>query len=84
MSIGLIKAPLTFQRFLDRMLKVLDFVRVYLPDYVIFSKHEVEHMEHLRIVIERSVEAYINLKVKKCSFMQRINQTLVNTLICKA
>lgn len=35
---GLMKAPATFQRMMDEVLKGLSFPRVYINDMVIFSK----------------------------------------------
>ena len=44
---------------------------VYLDDILVFSKNLNEHLEHLRLVIERLVEVGLKLKPSKCKFAQR-------------
>lgn len=38
MPFGLMNAPSTFQRMMDRLLGIFPFVKVYLDDLVIFSR----------------------------------------------
>ena len=49
---GLTNAPAAFQREMNRVVKGLDFVLVYLDDILVFSKSELEHEQHLRVVLE--------------------------------
>ena len=44
------------------------FVSVYLDDVLVFSKTLEDHLDHLRIVIQRLVEAGLKLKLAKCHF----------------
>jgi len=55
MPLGLTKAPITFMRLINEVLKpYLDnFVVVYLDDTLIFNKSKEEHLNHLRQVLER-------------------------------
>lgn len=46
-------------------MKALDFVCFYLDDIVLFSKTIEEHMDHLRIVIERIAAHGLRLKIPK-------------------
>ena len=55
MSFGLTNAPATFSRLMNYIfMEYLDkFIVVYLDDILVFSKNEEEHVEHLRLVLER-------------------------------
>lgn len=46
------------------------FVIPYLDGIIIFSKDEIEHHEHLRIVMKRLYDAGITLNRKKCNFIR--------------
>ena len=74
MPFGLTNAPGVFQRLMQRVLSGLNptdssqFVSVYLDDVLVFSKTLEDHLNHLRIVIQRLVEAGLKLKPAKCHF----------------
>jgi len=70
MPMGLMNAPSTFQRAMDKLLGDLPFVRVYLDDIIVFSKSMEEHMEHLEIVLDRITEYNLKIKISKCHFFQ--------------
>ena len=76
MPFGLKNAPGVFQRLMQKVVSSLnpgsgpDFVSVYLDDILVFSKNLNEHLEHLRLVIERLVEVGLKLKPSKCKFAQ--------------
>lgn len=70
MPFGLMNAPATFQRLMDRILEELPFVRVYMDDVIIFSKTLEEHLDHVRLVLERIAKHKLKIKVSKCSFAQ--------------
>lgn len=58
---GLRNAGQTFQRFIDNVLRGLDFVFVYLDDLLISSSNLPEHRCHLRTVFERLSAAGITI-----------------------
>ena len=69
MPFGLTKAPYTFIRLINHVLRA--FIRifvVYFDDILVYSKNLVEHIDHLHYVLEtlRKEKLYANLK--KCSF----------------
>ena len=47
---GLAQAPAYFQLLMNKVLKGLKFAMTYLDDIIIFSKDELQHLEHLEIV----------------------------------
>ena len=88
MLFGLRNAAQTFQRFMDQVLRGLDFCYVYIDDVLIASHTPQEHKEHLRLVLQR-FELYgilINppkcvLGVQELQFLgHRVNQLGVSPL----
>ena len=77
MPFGLTNAPSVFQRLMQKVLAGLnpedgpDFVVVYIDDILVFSRTLEEHLEHLRMVIERLEEAQLKLKPVKCQLSAR-------------
>lgn len=77
MPFGLTNAPGVFQRLMERVLARLnpvdgpDFVVVYIDDVLVFSRTLEEHLEHLRLVIQRIQEAGLKLKPTKCHFIRK-------------
>nr|VZI31122.1 unnamed protein product [Spirometra erinaceieuropaei] len=53
MSFGLRNATQTFQRFIDQVLRGLDFVYAYIDDLLVASSDSTEHEAHLRQLVER-------------------------------
>ena len=53
MPFGLCNAAQTFQRFMDKVFRGLDFCYVYIDDLLIASKSLEDHLVHLRLVFER-------------------------------
>ena len=47
---GLAQAPAYFQLLMNKVLKGLKFAMTYLDDIMIFSKNELQHLEHLETV----------------------------------
>ena len=47
---GLAQAPAYFQLFMNKVLEGLSYAITYLDDIIIFSKNEMEHLEHLEEV----------------------------------
>ena len=70
---GLTNAPATFMSFMNEVLRpYLDqfvVVVVYLDDILIYSKNQDEHMEHLRLVLEKLREHHLFAKQSKCAFL---------------
>jgi transposase InsO family protein len=70
MPFGLTNAPASFQRFINEVLgDILDiFVIAYLDDILIFSKTKEQHIEHVNAVLQKLLDAKIQLRLKKCEF----------------
>lgn len=68
MSFGLRTAAQTFQRFMDEILKGLDFCFPFIDDVLVASANDTQHQVHLRAVVERFNEHGILLNVSKCVF----------------
>lgn len=68
MTFGLRNAGQTFQRFVDEMTRGLDFCYCYLDDFLIFSKDEQTHVEHLRQIFARLQEFGMVINGAKCVF----------------
>jgi hypothetical protein len=71
MPFGLCNAPTTFQRMMnDDILRdfLNKFVIVYLDDVCIYIRTLEEHMEHLRLVLQRFKEEGLKLRLKKYFF----------------
>ena len=68
MSFGLRNAAQTFQRFMDEVLRGLEFCYVYIDDVLIASVDENEHVAHLETVFERFRNYGILLNTTKCVF----------------
>jgi hypothetical protein len=68
MPFGLCNAPATFQRMMNDIFRYFfqKFVTVYLDDVYIFSRTLEEHLEHLRLVLQRFKEEGLKLRLKKC------------------
>ena len=76
MPFGLMNAPATFQRMMQKLLTGLnpangpDFVSLYVDDVLIFSETLEEHIHHIHLVLDKLKEAGLKLKPTKCSFVQ--------------
>lgn len=68
MTFGLRNAAQTFQRFIDEVLRGLDFAYAYIDDILVASSSEDEHEEHLRIIFERLQQYGIVVNISKCVF----------------
>ena len=47
-----------------------DFAEVYIDDVLIFSETLEEHLQHIRLVLERLKKAGLKLKLSKCHFLR--------------
>jgi hypothetical protein len=70
MPFGLCNAPATFQRMMNDILRdfLHKFVTVYLDDVCIYNRTMEEHLDHLRLVLQRFKEEGLKLRLKKCFF----------------
>jgi hypothetical protein len=68
MSFGLRNAAQTFQRFMDEVLRGLDFCFAYLDDILVFSRTSEEHEQHLRTLFDRLQRHGILVNPAKCVF----------------
>jgi hypothetical protein len=66
MTFGLRNAAQSFQRYIHRALRDLEFVYVYIDDILIASSSIEEHKEHLRVVFQRLREFKLFLNPSKC------------------
>lgn len=68
MPFGLKNATQTFQRYMDMILRGLDFVFCYIDDILIASNSEEEHLQHVDQVLHRLKDHGLILNLKKCTF----------------
>jgi hypothetical protein len=70
MPFGLTNAPATQQRFMEAILSgfTWEFCMVYVDDIVVWSETEEEHVDRLRLVLERIRQGEVYLNPAKCSF----------------
>ncbi|MCO5601055.1 hypothetical protein L7F22_055172 [Adiantum nelumboides] len=75
MPFGLINAPATFNRMMDRIFRPLRHcVGIFFDDMIVFSKSEAKHMEHLRAVFEMLRKKRLVVNGKKIEFfMEKIH-----------
>lgn len=70
MPFGLTNAPAVFQALINDVLRDMlnRFVFVYLDDILIFSRNLSEHVQHVRLVLQRLLENRLYVKAEKCDF----------------
>ena len=66
---GIASAPAIFQRAMETVLQGLPGVCVYLDDILVTGASEKEHLEHLKLVLQRLEDVGLRLKRSKCQFM---------------
>lgn len=66
MTFGLRNAGQTFQRFIDEVVRDLNFCYPYVDDILVFSRNSEEHLCHLRILFQRLVDYGVVLNISKC------------------
>ncbi|KAI2653739.1 Transposon Tf2-9 polyprotein [Labeo rohita] len=70
MPFGLSNSPAVFQALVNDVLRdmVNQFIYVYLDDILIFSFSLLEHVQHVRWVLQRLLENGLFVKAEKCFF----------------
>jgi hypothetical protein len=76
MSFGLTNAPTFFMNLMNSVfMDYLDkFVMVFIEDILIYSQNEEEHVDHLKMVLQRLRAHQLYAKLSKCEFW--INEVL--------
>ena len=67
MPFGLMNAPSSFQRMMDRIFRSLPYVSTYIDDVLIHSQSIRDHKAHLQEVFNRLKEAGLTLRGRKCN-----------------
>ncbi|GFX14043.1 hypothetical protein TNCV_612481 [Trichonephila clavipes] len=68
MQFGLCNAASTFQRFVDEVLRGLNFVYAFIDDLLVASSSEAEHIQHLRLLFQRLDQYGLSVNPSKCTF----------------
>ena len=70
MSFGLTNAPTAFMDLINRVShQFLDlFVIVFINDILVYSKSDVDHANHLRLVLQTLKDQWLYMKFSKCEF----------------
>lgn len=70
MPFGLTNAPAVFMDLMNKIFRpYLDwFVVVFIDDILVYSRDEIEHVDHLRIVLQTLCEKQLYTKFSKCEF----------------
>lgn len=68
MAFGLRNAGQTFQRFIDEVVRGLDFCYAYVDDILIYSSDSVQHCQHLRTLFQRLQQYGVVVNTAKCVF----------------
>ena len=73
MPFGLTNAPASFQAYINDILReFLDqFCVAYLDDILIYSDTYEEHVQHVRVVLEKLQKVGLHARADKCTFHQR-------------
>lgn len=70
MPFGLINAPETYQKAIDKIIDDLQFVRIYPNGIVIFSKTIDKNLDHIGEVLKLNSQFNLKLKITKCDFIK--------------
>ena len=68
MPFGLRNVASTFQRFMDEVVRDLDFVYNYIDDILVASASPEERVTHLHLVFERFQKYQVRINPGKCVF----------------
>ena len=74
---GLSQAPAYFQLLIDKVLMGCGkFAMGYLDDIIIFSRNEIEHLQHIEEIFNRLERFGLKMKKEKCDFFKKHIQYL--------
>jgi hypothetical protein len=74
LPMGLKNSPAIFQRNMAELFRDLSFVAVYIDDIIVFSRTTEEHLQHVRVVMQRLRQAKVSIKGSKANlFRDRVN-----------
>ena len=73
MPFGVTNGPATFQRLMDLTMSGLNYqiCLVYLDDIILMSATVEEHLERLKLILDRLRSAGLKLKPSKCKLLQK-------------
>ena len=86
MPFGLMNAPSVFQQLMQPILSSINhddgpsFVIAYMNDLLVFSSMLAEHLDHLRLVLEKLRDVGLKFNPSKYCFRSRILGLCHNTL----
>src|ERR1043166_3926409 len=82
MPFGLSNAPATFQMIMNKVMRphMRKFAYPYLDDIIIFSTNWKDHIQHVRMVLERIRAARLKIKPEKCDWFKRKISFLGHTI----
>ena len=66
---GISSAPGIFQRCMENILRGIPYVQVRIDDILVAGRTKEEHLDSLRQVLQRLIDAGARLKKKKCVFL---------------
>jgi hypothetical protein len=72
MPFGLSKAPSTFMRLMNTMIRhyIGKFVVIYFDDIIVFSNNKEDHLQHLKNILDALRKHQLHANLKKCRFLQ--------------
>ena len=71
LPMGISTAPDKFKACMEKIVGDLPFVVVYLNELLVYSNTESEHLEHLRVLLERLANYDVTLDGKKCHVLRK-------------
>ena len=72
MSFGLSNTPSTFMWLMNTMLRpyIGKFVVIYFDGILVFSKNKEDHLQHLKIILDKLRKHQLYANLNKCRFLQ--------------
>jgi hypothetical protein len=70
---GLTNATETFQRLMNNVFEDIlhKIVEEYLDNIIIFSQTLPEHVQHVKLVVERLIKHVLKIKLSKCKLVEQ-------------